>query len=39
LVRSPLHELPEVFCSKCRRRFRARAKDLSILSVNAHRCG
>jgi len=39
LLQSPLHELPEVFCSKCRRHFRANAKDLLLLSVNAHRCG
>jgi len=38
LLQSPLHELPEVFCSKCRRRFRASAKDLLLLSVNAHHC-
>jgi len=38
LLQSPLHELPEVFCSKCRKRFRANAKDLLLLSVNAHRC-
>ena len=38
LLQSPLHELPEVFCSRCHRRFHARAKDLLVLSVNAHRC-
>ena len=39
VLQSPLRELPEVFCSKCVRRFRARAKDLLVLSVNARRCG
>jgi len=39
VLQSPLMELPEVFCSKCRQRFRARTKDLLVLSVNAHRCG
>jgi hypothetical protein len=39
VLQSPLTELPEVFCSKCRKRFRAGTKDLLVLSVNAHRCG
>jgi len=39
LLRPPLSELPELRCPKCRKRFRVRAKDLSILSVKAHRCG
>ena len=39
VLQSPLMELPEVFCSKCRQRFRARTEDLLVLSVNAHRCG
>lgn len=39
LLQSPLSELPEVFCSKCRKRFHATAKDLLILPVNARRCG
>ena len=39
VLQSPLTELPEVFCAKCRRRFRASAKDLLVLSVNAQRCG
>lgn len=38
VLQSPLTELPEVFCSKCRKRFRASARDLLVLSVNAHRC-
>jgi len=38
VLQSPLTQLPEVFCSKCRKRFRARAKDLLVLPVNAHRC-
>jgi len=38
LLQSPLQELPEVFCSKCRKRFHASAKDLLLLSVNAHHC-
>ena len=38
VLQSPLRELPEVFCSKCRKRFRASEKDLLIFAVNAHRC-
>ena len=39
LLQSPLRELPEVFCSTCRKRFRTSAKELLTFSVNAHRCG
>jgi hypothetical protein len=39
LLQLPLRELPEVFCSKCRRRFRVRARDMVVLPVNAQRCG
>jgi len=39
VLQAPLRELPEVLCSKCRKRFRASAKDLLVLPVNAHRCG
>jgi hypothetical protein len=39
VLHAPLRELPEVFCSKCHKRFRASAKDLLVLPVNAHRCG
>ena len=39
LLQFPLRELPEVFCSRCRKRFRARTKDLLMLPVNARRCG
>ena len=39
LLQLPLRELPEVFCSRCRKRFRARMKDLLMLPVNARRCG
>ncbi|HYN14528.1 MAG TPA: hypothetical protein VES66_01915 [Terriglobales bacterium] len=38
VLQSPLRELPEVFCSKCRKRFRGNAKDFFILPVNATRC-
>ncbi len=38
LLQSPLQHLPEVFCGKCRKRFRASAKDLFILPVNARSC-
>jgi transcriptional regulator NrdR family protein len=38
LLQSPLQDLPEAFCSKCRKRFRTGAKDLCVLSVNARRC-
>ena len=38
MLQAPLRELPEVFCSRCRKRFRARTKDLLVLPVNAHRC-
>ena len=38
LLQSPLRKLPEVFCSKCRKRFRASAKDLFVLSINARGC-
>jgi hypothetical protein len=39
LLQSPLRELPEVFCTNCRKRFRARANDLLTFPVRAHRCG
>jgi hypothetical protein len=39
LLQSPLRELPEVFCSKCRKRFRARTNELLTFAVNARRCG
>ncbi len=39
LLQAPLQHLPEVFCSKCRKRFRASAKDLFILSVKPHCSG
>lgn len=39
LLQSPLRELPEIFCSKCHKRFRAGAKDLLMFAVNAARCG
>ena len=39
LLQFPLRELTEVFCSRCRQRFRARARDLVTVAVNARRCG
>ncbi len=39
VLQSPLTELPEVFCSKCRRRFRASTRDVFILPVHANPCG
>jgi hypothetical protein len=39
LLQSPLRELPQVFCSKCRKRFRASTKDLLMFAVSAQRCG
>jgi len=38
VLQAPIRELPEVFCSRCRKRFRASTRDLLVLSVNAHRC-
>ncbi len=39
VLQSPLQELPEVFCSKCRKRFRASTKELLMFAVNVPRCG
>jgi hypothetical protein len=39
VLQSPLQELPAVFCSKCRKRFRASTKELLMFAVNAPRCG
>jgi len=38
LLQSPLRELPELFCSRCRKRFPARMKDLVSVRVNSRAC-
>jgi hypothetical protein len=39
LLQFPLRNLPEVFCSRCRKRFPAGMKDLVTVRVNTRRCG
>ena len=39
VLRFPLRQLPEVFCSRCHKRFRTSMRDLFVVPVNARRCG
>lgn len=38
LLQSPLREMPELFCSHCRKRFPASMKDLAAVRVSSRAC-